>query len=201
MRALRGLVGRGGFLVGEPGPLGASLLSLGDCDLFASEDIKGFRWASPPEHSYRRHRGGAGFAPVTDSLGADFAALAAVYGDTPLVLWPGKDKKHLDLWKLYQRLPAKGCRIESDLLPIERRFTATGGVHGSLFDGGDGKLILILAAGEAKDAAKVTLSMPVAGVKAADGGSVAIAENAFDAGAFEPWQVKLFEVAAKEGGK
>jgi hypothetical protein len=201
MRTLRGFVGRRGFLVGETAPLGPSLLSLADCDLHASDALKNFRWASVEEHSFRRHRAGAGFAPMTDSLGADFAALAVVYGDTPLVLWPGKDKKHLDLWRLYQRLPAKGSRIESDLLPIERRFTCTGGVHGSLFDGGDGRMVLLLASGESKDSAKVAFAIPVAAAKAADGSSIAVADNAIDAGAFEPWQVKLFEITGKEGGE
>jgi len=117
-----------------------------------------------------------------------------VYADTPLVLWPPKDKQHLAWWELCRRLPRGGLRVESDLLAIERRFTVTGqSVHGTLFDGGDGRAVLLLAA-EKDGAAQLRFTVPVSAVKTLDGKEVPVAGSSFDAGTFSAWEVKGYEV-------
>jgi hypothetical protein len=111
-----------------------------------------------------------------------------------LVLWPPKDKQHLAWWDLCRKLPKGGVRVESDLLAIERRFTVTGeSVHGTLFDGGDGHCLLLLAA-EKEESAQVRFSVPVTALKTLDGKDVVVRDGGFDAGAFSAWQVKAYEV-------
>ena len=194
MRALRGIVGRKGFLIGDPGAFPPGLLSLAECDAHASADLDSYRWGSPQDRCQRRYRAGAGWAPITESLPQPWIALAAMYADTPLVLWPPKDKQHLAWWELCRRLPRGGLRVESDLLAIERRFTVTGqSVHGTLFDGGDGRAVLLLAA-EKDGAAQLRFTVPVSAVKTLDGKEVPVAGSSFDAGTFSAWEVKGYEV-------
>jgi hypothetical protein len=91
-------------------------------------------------------------------------------------------------------------RVESDLLPAERRFTSSSpNVHGTLFDGGDGRMALMLAA-EKADAASITLALPGAKIVASDGKNVPVNDGKFDAGSFAPWQVKTFEISAGKAG-
>jgi hypothetical protein len=132
----------------------------------------------------------------------EHVALAAMYADTPIVTWPASDKGHLAWWQLAAKLPAKGFRVESDLLPAERRFTTSSeNVHGTLFDGGEGQMILLLSADKAANA-KVTLALTGAKVQTLEGKDVAVSANVFDAGEFSPWQVKAFRItSAREGGK
>ncbi|MFB3891545.1 MAG: hypothetical protein ACE15C_05920 [Phycisphaerae bacterium] len=202
MRALRATVGPRGFLIGEETGMGPTLLSLAEFDLHAATRYDNYRYDSPQGRCTRRYKGGAGFAPVLDSMTADHIGLAATYADTPIILWPAKDKNHAAWWQLCKRLPAGGSRVESDLLAAERRFTtSSANVHGTLFDSGGGQMILLLAA-EKPDAAKVTLTIPNAtlAVKTLDGQAVSIAGNVFDAGQFTAWQVKGFEITAAKGG-
>jgi len=195
MRALRRIVGPRGFLIGDPGARGPNLLSLAECDLHASEKLDGHRWGSPQDRCQRRYRTGAGLAPIADSLPPAWIGLAAMHADTPLVLWPAKDKQHLAWWELCRRLPRGGARVESDLLPIERRFTIDAeSVHGTLFDGGDGKAVLLLTA-EKEGPAQVRFAVPVTAVKTFDGKDVSVRDGVLDAGAFSAWQIKGFELA------
>ena len=195
MKALRRIVGDRGFLIGDPSAPSPALLSLAEFDLHANADLNAYRWGTPQDSAARRHRAGAGFAPLTDSLPADMAGMAAMHGDTPVVLWPAKDKSHLTWWQVCRQLPDKGCRIESDLLPTERRFTTSSAdVHGTLFDGGAGRAVLLLTSAKG-GAAQVAFTAPVTSVKTLDGTAVNAANNAFDTGSLAPWQIKGFEVA------
>jgi hypothetical protein len=199
MRALRATVGRKGFLIGDPGAFPPGLLSLAECDLHASAQIDPYRSASPQDRCRRRYRAGAGFAPIAETLAPPWIALAAMHADTPLVVWPPKDKQHLVWWELCRRLPKGGLRVESDLLASERRFTVTGeAVHGTLFDGGDARAVMLLAA-EKDDSPKVRFTIPVAAVKTLDGQELPVRDGQFDAGDFSAWQVKGFVVTW--GGK
>ena len=209
MRALRSAVGPRGFLIGEGTALGPTLLSLAEFDLHAATKYDAYRWDSPQARAYQRFRSGAGFAPVLDSLSAEQAGLAAMYADTPLLLWPSKDKNNEAWWKLCRRLPVGGCRVESDLLASERRFTTSSpNIHGTLFDSSAGQMILLLAADKA-DQAKVALALPNPGtagfsIKTLEGQAVAAipGEAAFDAGPFAAWQIKGFEITVgKEAGR
>ena len=206
MRAMREIVGRGGFLIGQSGAGGPNLLSLAECDLHAvAEGLKGYRWGDGGGRAALRHRTGAGFAPVLDSLPPDWAGLAATYADTPILLWPPRDRRHLAWWRLCRRLPAEGFRVQSDLLPVERRFTTDSpAVHGTAFVGDGGKGLLLLTA-EKPASARVTFDAPLAGVRTLDGKAVKVSGNRFDAGPFSPWQIKGFEVTigptAKGGGR
>jgi hypothetical protein len=189
MRALRRIVGERGFLIGDPTPCDPTLLSLAEFDLHASADLNPYLWGSAQERDFRRHRAGAGFAPVADSLSPQLMTLTAMHGDTPIVLWPPKDKSHLTWWELCRRLPQGGLRVESDLIAAERRFTTTSPhIHGTLFDGGDGRGVLLLAA-EKEHSAKVTFTDP------------GFTPKELDAGAFSQWQVKLFELPAPKEDK
>jgi hypothetical protein len=203
------MVGAGGFLIGQEGAMGPTLLSLAEFDLHAATKYDPYRWDSPQARCLRRYKAGAGFAPVLDSLAPEHAALAAMHADTPIILWPARDKNHLPWWRLCRQLPAGGFRVESDLLANERRFTTSSGdVHGTLFDGGDGKMILLLAA-EKAGAAKVTLDKALGGVKAVtvqtlDGQAVPLGAGGaeFQAGTLAAWDVKGFRVSVgKEAGK
>jgi hypothetical protein len=151
---------------------------------------------------FERHRCAAGSAPIVQAMSPEQLVSTVIQADTPIVLWPPQGKSHVAWWDLARKLPARGFRVESDLLPTERRFTtSTDNVHGTLFDGGDGRMVLLLAA-EKADAAKVTLSLPGAKVVNAQGASVALQDGKFDAGSFTASQVKLFEISApKETGK
>jgi len=198
MRALRRIVGERGFLIGDPGSFEPTLLSLAEFDLHATDALDPYRWGSPQQRCFRRYRAGAGFGPVLDSLSPQWMALGAIHADTPIVLWPPKDKKHLPWWQLCRRLPPGGSRIESDLIAAERRFTTTSPhVHGTLFDGGKGRLILLLAA-EKDGAAKVRLALPARSVKSLDGKPVPLSGGVFDAGSFSAWQVKGLVIAARK---
>ena len=202
MRKLRQIVGRGGFLIGEDAAPGPTLLSLAECDLHAARNYDLYRASQPQDGCLMRNRAGAGFAPLVDSLEPDQIGRTAMYGDTPIVSWPARDRTHLAWWALARRLPEKGFRVESDLLPAERRFTiSSDDVHGTLFDGGGGEMILLLSADQ-RSLAQVKLSLNDAKVKTLDGKDVPVKANAFDAGEFEQWQVKGFQISgAKEAGQ
>jgi hypothetical protein len=193
MRALRKLVGPRGFLIGEETASGPNLLSLAEFDLHASANYDGYRWSGT---MLRRHKAGAGFAPVLEWLSPQAATLAAMCTDTPIILWPAKNKKHQDWWQLCRRLPAGGFRVESDLLANERRFTTSSPVvHGTLFDGGDGKMLLLLAA-ERPGSATVKFTIPgTIAAKTPDGQPVPCPGGTLDAGQFAPGQIKAFEIA------
>jgi hypothetical protein len=137
---------------------------------------------------------------MVDSLSPQWMGLAAMHADTPIILWPAKDNQHLAWWQLCRKLPPG--RSELSLLAAERRFTSSSdSVQGMLMQGADGKAVLLLTADKA-GAAKVTFTAPVESVKALDGTAAALADNAFDAGDFQPWQVKAFEVVfRKEASK
>jgi hypothetical protein len=190
--------------------MGPTLLGLAESDLHAAGKYDAYRWDSPQARCFRRFKSGAGFAPVLDTMSPDQIALAAMYADTPILVWPPRDKNHCSWWQLCKRLPAQGCRVESDLLAGERRFVTTSpNVHGTLFDSGTGQMVLLLAA-EKADAAKVALSIPglrpsALSVKSLDGQPLPIAPGdtpEFDAGPFIAWQVKGFEITVgKEAGK
>ena len=194
MRALRRIVGPRGFLIGDPSPGEANLLSLAEFDLHVSEKPDAMRWCSPQDRCCRRYRAGAAWGPVVDSLPQPWIALAAMHADTPVILWPPKDKQHLAWWELCRRLPPGGVRIESDLIAAERRFTSSSeNVHGTLFDGG-GRMLLLLAA-EKDDSARVRLMLPAFTAKTLDGKEVPSGGGMLDAGAFSAWQVKGFELS------
>jgi hypothetical protein len=203
MRALRQVVGPQGFLIGDPGRGEANLLSLAECDLHvtapgAGEDgrrIEAFRWTSPQDRCFLRYRAAAGWGPVVDSLSPPWIALAAMHADTPVILWPPKDKQHLAWWELCRRLPPRGVRVESDLVASERRLTITSeNVHGTLLDGGDGHMLLLLAA-EKESPAQVHLAIPGVAAKTLDGEQVTVAGGTLDAGQFSAWQVKGFDLS------
>jgi hypothetical protein len=202
MRALRGIVGERGFLIGETDEFGPTLLSLAEFDLHCtSGKLDGYRWGDFSGQASRRNRGSAGFGPVLDSLAGDLPSLAAIHADVPIILYPSKDKAHLPLWKAYLETNPKGVKIESDLYPLERRFTvAAQSVHGTLYDGGDGKAVLLLAATKA-EAAKVTLTLKDAKVKTLDGADVAVAGGTFDAGNMTQGKIKGFQVSYTPQGK
>jgi len=198
MRALRATVGPRGFLIGEDAAMGPTLLSLAECDLHAASKYDAYRWDSPQARCYRRFKAGAGFAPVLDSMSPDQIGLAVMYADTPILVWPPKDQNHQTWWQFCKRLPGKGCRVESDLLAGERRFTTSSpNIHGTLFDSGAGQMVLLLAA-EKPDQAKVTLNLfhPSASlnVRTLDGQLVPLKDGVFDAGQFAAWQTKGFEI-------
>ncbi len=196
MRALRRIVGPRGFLIADPSPGQANLLSLAECDLHVSEKPEPMRWCSPQDRCLRRYRAGAAWGPMLDSLPPPWIALAAMHADTPVILWPPKDKQHLAWWELCRRLPQSGVRVESDLIASERRFTTTSeNVHGTLFDGGGGRMLLLVAA-EKEDSAQLRLSLPAAAAKTLDGKEVPIHNGTLDAGTFTAWQVKGFEISA-----
>ena len=192
------MVGRG-FLIGE-NSAPATLLGSAEMDL----QVPGNPSLSQRNHDdfFERDRCGAGSAPIVGAMTPEQLALTVVHVDTPIVLWPPAGKSHAAWWDLARHLPAKGFRIESDMLPAERRFTtSTGNVHGTLFDGGEGRMILLLAA-EKADSPKVTLSLPGARITDARGAPVPLQDGKFDAGSFTVSQVKLFEISApKEAGK
>ncbi|MCL2646599.1 MAG: hypothetical protein FWD61_06280, partial [Phycisphaerales bacterium] len=192
MRKLRDLVGRGGFLIGEDAAPGGTLLSFAEFDLHAP--LKNDPYRGNEDRRYMlRSRCAAGLSPIVDSLTPDLTALAAMHGDTPIILWPPKDRQHDAWWKLTRQLPAKGFRIASDMLPVEGCFTTSSpGVHGTYFDGGDGKSILLLAA-EGAETASVTLQFPNAKVTA-NGQPVAMIGKTFNAGEFTQWQIKTYEI-------
>jgi len=197
MKALRRIVGAGGFLIGDPGPLGPNLLSLAEFDLHASEELKDYRSGKDQERCFRRYRTGAGFGPVLQSMTPADVALAATHADTPLILWPAQGKQHLSWWQLCRCLPPEGVRVESDLIAVERHFTTTSpSIHGTYFDGGRGEGILMLGA-EKAGSAKVRLSLPGKVLKVAtlDGGEVAVTGGELDAGSFSEHQVKAFRVS------
>ena len=151
----------------------------------------------------------SGLAPVLATLSREQLALAAMHADTPIVLWPAGDKGHLDWWRLCRLLPPAGCRVESDLLANERRFTTSSAdVHGTLFDGGEGQMLLLLAAEKAQSAPVTVTLGPQSGkgwtVRAAEGQPApAGGGDGFQAGTFTAGQVKAFHIAAgaKEGAE
>lgn len=195
MRAMRELVGPKGFLIGQEDTPGPTLLSLAECDLFMAAKNDKYQWGAA-ERAMSHHRAAAGLAPVLDSLSDEWKGLATMYGDTPIITWPAKDTRHQAWWQLCQALP-KG-RSELSLLAAERRFTTSSpDVQGMLIEGGDGKAVLLLTAGKTAAGAKVTFSVNIDAVKAG-GSAVAVNANAFDAGDFQPWQVKAFEVTFKK---
>jgi uncharacterized membrane protein len=195
MRALRRIVGPRGFLIADPSPGQANLLSLAECDLWVSEKPEPMRWCSPQDGCLRRHRAGAAWGPMLDALPPPWMALAAMHADTPVILWPPKDKQHRAWWDLCRRLPPPGVRVESDLIASERRFSTTSeNVHGTLFDGGGGRMLLLVAA-EKEDSAQVRLTFPVAAAKTLDGKEVSIRNGTLEAGALSAWQVKGFELS------
>ena len=202
MRALREIVGPKGFLIGDPGKATATLLSLAEFDLRCSTDSKAFKSGTPQGRCNSRYNCSAGYAPVVSAMDDKDGALAAIHDDTPIILWPAPDKKHVAWWSICKKLPQKGFRVESDLMAAERHFTISSpSVHGSFFDAGQGKGILLLAA-EKEDSAKVTLTWPSAKVKALEGPVVAVESDlSFNAGAFTPWQIKAFEVGYESGTK
>lgn len=200
MRALRTLVGSGGFLIAQEDPPGATLLSMAEFDLFYAPKPDAYQSGSPQDRCLKRYRAGAGFAPMVDSLSPKWMGLAAMHADTPIILWPAKDNQHLAWWQLCLKLPPG--RSELSLLAAERRFTTSSdSVQGMLMQGADGKAVLLMTADKA-DSARVTFTAPVESVKAIDGSAAAVSGNAFDAGDFQPWQVKAFEVVfRKEASK
>lgn len=196
MKALRRIVGAGGFLIGDPGPLGPNLVSLAEFDLHATEDLKDYRSGTDMEQSFRRHRTGAGFGPVLGSMTPADEALAAIHGDSPLILWPSQDKNHLSWWRLCQKLPQGPVRVQSDLNGVERHFSTTSSsIHGTWFEGGKPEGILLLGA-EKAGPARVRLDPPdkVLKVEDQDGANVPVKGGEFDAGSLSEHQVKAFKV-------
>ena len=193
MRALRGLVGAKGFLIGQDDAPGATLLGMAECDVYCPKKADEYQWGGPVDRFLKRGRaGGAGLGVLADSVSPQTAGLAAMQGDTPIVVWPAKDTLHQAWWNLTKKLPAG--RSELSLLPHERRFsTSNESVQGMLIVGDGNKATLLLTADKA-GAAKVTFTVPVESVKALDGAAVPVAANAFDTGDFAPWQIKAYEV-------
>jgi hypothetical protein len=192
MRALRKLVGSGGFLVGQEDPPGATLLSMAEFDLFYSAAADAYRGGSPQDRCLKRYRAGAGFGPMVDSLSPQWMGLAVMHADTPIILWPPKDHQHAAWWQLCQKFP-RG-RSALSLLAGERRFdTTSDAVQGMLMQGAGGKALLLLTAGNVATA-RVTFTAPVESVKGNDGTSVVVSGNSFDAGDFQAWQVKAYDV-------
>lgn len=199
MRALRQIVGPRGFLIGQVSPGGSNLLSLAEFDLQACENAPFQFSGSDDDRMIGRNKGSAGFAPIMDTMTQEAVSAAAIFGDTPIMLYPAKDTRHRQWWQIANALPKGGFVMESDLLAAERRFTTSSPqVHGTLFDGGDGKAVLLLASQKA-ESAKVKLTLTDAKVKAVDAAAgniqdVSLTDGSFDAGAMEPGQVKVFQV-------
>ena len=201
MRALRGIVGERGFLIGEPGEIGPDLLSLAEFDLHASDALKPYEWNTPAARHDIRYRAGAGFAPILATMNPAWQALAAMHADTPIIAFPPTDKTHLPHWKRMAKLPPGGVYMSSDLPATEQVFTTTSPeVHGTLYLGASGKGVLLLAAGKPAGNVTVRFARKLTSVLEADK-PVHIEADEFDAGAFTASQVKAYFVTVAEEGK
>ena len=196
MRAIRQTVGAGGFMIGVAPKGAANLLSLAECDLQITDDIQSFIYDSPANRMSRRIRGAAGFGLITSNVSENLAAMAAEFGDTPVVLWPAKDAGHKPLWQIFTKL-GKDVMAGSDLLPGEKAFTTSNAdTHGTLFERPDGTATLLIAA-EKPGNATISFVRPGASVNGAT-----MKDNGFDTGPLNAWQIKTFDVTfAKESGK
>jgi hypothetical protein len=65
-----------------------------------------------------------------------------------------------------------------------------------LMQGAGGKALLLLTAGNVATA-RVTFTAPIGSVKGMDGTSAVVSGNSFDAGDFQAWQVKAYDVVIR----